>query len=159
MSSQELTEKFGIRPLFSSFLPLLMLSHFFHHLVSSLPVPLLPMMRNEFRLDYTQSGITYSAFSLAYGIAHIPAGWITDRIGPRIMITVGVSGVALAGLLIGVSQTYLMLIIFMALMGIFGGGYHPAAPQIVAGSINAEKEGGRWVSTLSVVVPVFSYRR
>jgi len=66
------------------------------------------MIRSDFALDYTQSGLVISAFSLAYGIGQLPAGWLADRIGRQVMITMGIIGVAAAGLLVGLSQTYIM---------------------------------------------------
>jgi len=134
-------KKFGPRLSFSGLLPLFVLAHFSHHLVNALPVPLLPMIRSDFALNYTQSGFVTSAFSLSYGIGQLPAGWLTDRIGPRILITIGICGVALAGFLVGLSQTYTMLIIFLALMGLLGGGYHPASPPLVAASVEPRNQG------------------
>ena len=130
------------RSVFSGLLPLFVLAHFGHHLVTALPIPLLPMIRTEFGLDYTQSGLVISAFSLFYGISQLPAGWLADRIGPQLLITIGICGVALAGLFIGLSGNYIMLIGFMVLMGILGGGYHPAAPPLISASV-AEKNRGR----------------
>ena len=87
-----------------------MLAHFAHHLVTALPVPLLPLIRDDFALDYTQSGLVLSAFTLSYGVSQLLGGWLADRIGPRILITIGICGVALGGLLVGLSQTYVMMI-------------------------------------------------
>jgi len=117
------------------------LAHFGHHLLTALPVPLLPLIRDDFALDYTQSGLVVMAFSLAYGIGQLPAGWLADRIGPRILITIGISGVALAGLLVGLSQTYIMMIVFLVVMGIAGGGYHPSAAPLVSASVEPKNRG------------------
>ncbi len=118
-----------------------MLAHFIHHLLTALPVPLLPFIRNDFALDYTQAGLVVSAFNLAYGIGQLPGGWLADRIGPRILITIGICGVALAGILVGLSQTYIMMLVFLALMGIVGGGYHPSAAPLVSASVEAKNRG------------------
>ena len=118
-----------------------MLAHFGHHLLTALPIPLLPMIRSDFALDYTQSGLVISAFTLSYGIGQLPAGWLADRIGPRILITIGICGVALAGLLVGLSQTYIMMIVFLGLMGILGGGYHPASSPLISASVEPKNRG------------------
>ncbi len=112
-----------------------------HHLVTALPVPLLPMIRSDFALDYTRSGLVISAFQLSYGISQLPAGWLADRIGPRILIALGICGVALAGFLVGLSQTYIMMIVFLVLMGVLGGGYHPAAPALISTLVEPKKRG------------------
>lgn len=117
------------------------LAHFAHHLVTALPVPLLPFIRDEFALDYTQAGVVIMAFNLAYGISQLPSGWLADRIGPRILLTIGTVGVALAGLLVGLSQTYVMAIVFLALMGVVGGGYHPSAAPLVSRAVEPKNQG------------------
>jgi len=99
------------------------------------------MIRSDFALDYTQSGLVISAFTLSYGIGQLPAGWLADRIGSRLLITIGICGVALAGLLVGLSQTYIMMIVFLALMGMLGGGYHPASPPLISASVEPKNRG------------------
>jgi len=99
------------------------------------------MIRSDFALDYTQSGLVVSVIGLSIGFGHLPAGWLADRLGPRILITVGISGVAVAGLLVGLSRTYIAMIVFLALMGLLGGGYHPAAPPLISASIEPKNQG------------------
>ena len=101
----------------------------------------MPLIREEFALDYGKSGVALSVFNLAYGIGQLPAGWLAGRIGPRILITIGICGVALAGLLIGFSQTFVMLLVFMILMGVLGGGYHPSAPPLISASVEPKRQG------------------
>jgi MFS family permease len=118
-----------------------MLAHFSHHLLTALPVPLLPFIRKDFALNYTQAGLVISVFNLSYGIGQLPGGWLADRIGPRIMITIGICGVALAGFLVGLSQTYVMMIVLLALMGVVGGGYHPSAAPMISASAEPKNRG------------------
>lgn len=40
-------------------------------------------LQNDLGLTSTQLGLLFSAFTWAYVIAQIPAGWLLDRIGPR----------------------------------------------------------------------------
>lgn len=122
-------------------LPLFVLAHFGHHLLNALPIPLLPLMRSDFSLDYTQSGLVISAFSLAYGIGQLPGGWLTHHVGARFMITLGICGVAAAGFLVGLSQSYFMLIFSLVLMGVLGGGYHPAAPPLITAAVDFRNQG------------------
>jgi predicted MFS family arabinose efflux permease len=99
------------------------------------------MIRSDLALNYTQSGILLSAFTITAGISQLPAGWLADRIGPRIVVSVGISGVALAGVLVGLSQTYTMLIVFLVIMAVAGGGYHPAAATTISASVEPQIRG------------------
>lgn len=127
--------------MFSATILLFVVAHFAHHLLTALPVPMLPLIRNTYNLDYAQAGIVVSVFNLSYGFGQLPAGWLADRMGPRILMLIGVFGVAIAGLLVGFSQNLTMLLIFLSLMGIAGGGYHPAAAPLISASVKPKDQG------------------
>ena len=118
-----------------------MLAHLAHHLITALPVPLLPFIRDEFALDYTRAGLAISAFGVVYGISQLPAGWLADRIGHHTLVTIGICGVAVAGLVAGFSTTYIMLIVCLVLMGLLGGGYHPASTTMLSAVIEPKRLG------------------
>ena len=123
------------------FLPLFMLAHFGHHLHAALLVPLMPYIRDDFALDYTKAGVLVSVFTIAYGISQLPAGWLADRIGRRILIGVGVSGVALCGILAALSPNYAVMVACIVLLGMAGGGYHPSAAPLITESVDPQKRG------------------
>jgi MFS family permease len=54
---------------------------------------------------------------------------------------IGICGIGLAGVLVGLSQTYIMLIVFLVLMGVLGGGYHPSATPMVSDLVGSKKRG------------------
>jgi len=57
------------------------------------------------------------------------------------MILIGISGVALFAVLSGLAPSYLVLVIFVILLGMMGGGYHPASSPIVAASVEKKDRG------------------
>jgi MFS family permease len=116
-------------------------AHFGHQVVGAMLNPFMPMIRDELSLNYTQTGVIISAFSITGGISQLPAGWLADRIGARFMIAISVSGVALAGLLVGLSNSYITLILFVILAALVGGGYHPAATNAISTIISPERRG------------------
>ncbi len=103
--------------------------------------PLLPFIRSDFSLSYTQVGGLLFAYNVSYGLSQLPAGWLADRLGARILLTAGVAGVALAGLLIGLSPNYIVLALFLVILGLMGGGYHPAASPLVSAAVKPEHRG------------------
>jgi predicted MFS family arabinose efflux permease len=104
-------------------------------------VPLLPLIRDEFSLGYGQAGWLVTAYTLSYGISQVPGGWLVDRIGPRIMVMISISIAALCGLIVGLTTTYITMIIFLILLGAAGGGYHPAATPILSSSTEPQNRG------------------
>jgi MFS family permease len=130
-----------VRRVFPGVVLLFVVAHFSHHLVTALPVPLLPFIRNEFSLDYTRAALVVSAFSVPYGISQLPSGWLSDRFGPRRLLLVGISGVALGGLVVGISAHYAVLLAGLALMGVLGGGYHPSAPILISSVVEPSRRG------------------
>ena len=107
----------------------------------ALLVPLLPLIRNEFSLDYAQAGWLVTAYTLSYGISQIPGGWLVDRIGPRRIIMISISIAALFGLTVGFTTTYAMMIAALILLGMAGGGYHPAATPLLSSATEPENRG------------------
>ena len=122
-------------------IPLFVLGHFSHHIMTAITVPLIPFIRSAFSLDYAQSGLIVSAFSISYGIAQLPAGWLADRIEPRMLMTLSISGVAVVGMMVGLSQTHTLMILLLILMGLLAGGYHPSAPPLIQAAVKKDTLG------------------
>ena len=57
------------------------------------------------------------------------------------MLTAGISGVGAAGMLLGFSSGYAFLIAALVLMGILGGGYHPAASPLITAATEPRDRG------------------
>lgn len=126
---------------FTGLVPLFILAHFSFHLIGGLLQPLLPSIRNEFVLDYTQTGFLLGAFKLTIGFVNLPAGWLADRLGPRLLIAIAIVGTGLAGLMVGMAQNYAMMVIFLILLAVVGGGYHVSAPPLIAASTRQDNQG------------------
>lgn len=122
-------------------LPWFVMAHFAHHLLTALPGPLLPAIRSEFSLNYTQVSLVTTVFALASGAGQLPAGWFADRFSPFVLIGIGTVGVAVGGILVGISQTYIMLLVCLLLMGLMTGGYHPASTPLILASVKPEQRG------------------
>jgi FSR family fosmidomycin resistance protein-like MFS transporter len=133
--------KTNLRLYLTGMLPLFLLAHFGHHGIGAMMNPLMPMIRNDLGLDYTQAGLIMMAFSLTAGLSQLPAGWIADKVGMRVMILLGVTGVALGGFFIGFTNSLTWLIVFVVISSLLGGGYHPASAAAISSSVKEEYRG------------------
>ena len=122
-------------------------AHFSHHVLTALLIPLLPFIRSDFGLSYTQTGVVAAIFTIAYGFAQLPGGWLADRTGPGLLLLLSISGVAIAGGLVGATFGYASLLTLLFVMGLMGGGYHPAASLVISQAVPPKPGGGRWDST------------
>ena len=68
-------------------------AHFVSHYYIILLAPLLPFVRADYGVSYTEIGLAFAAFNVVSAALQTPAGFLVDRIGARIML--------IAGLLIG----------------------------------------------------------
>ena len=118
-----------------------MLAHCAHHLLTALPGPMMVFIRDDLNLSNTEVGFVVSAFGMVYAISQLPAGWLASRVGPRILLMAGILGVAVGGILVGLSQTYTLLLVFLAFMGLMAGGYHPAAASLISSWVEPEQRG------------------
>jgi len=108
----------------------------------ALQQPLFPAMRDYYKIEtYTKASAIPMAFSLASATGQLPAGWLADRFGPVALIMIGTLGVAIAGVLVGLSVNFVMLLITLMLMGLLSGGYHPAATPLISASVVPQQRG------------------
>ena len=102
-------------------------THGSHDLMIGLLVGLLPVIRESMGLNYLQTGLLISSFTITSGISQFFGGWLADKFTRRKIIAVGMGGVGLSAIAIGFSPTYSIMMGTLVVMGIFSGGYHPSA--------------------------------
>ena len=97
-----------------------MLSHFSHHVSTGVLVPLLPLLRQGFGLNYFQSGILVSSFSLSYGFGQVPMALLADRFGRRSLIVLGLIGTSLSAMAVGLTNAYWQMVPCFIALGLLG---------------------------------------
>ncbi|MFC1580377.1 MFS transporter [Thermodesulfobacteriota bacterium] len=122
-------------------IPQFVLAHFSHHVSTGVLVPMLPLLREGFGLNYFQSGVLVSAFSLSYGIGQVPMAMLADRFSPRIIILLGLMTVSFTGIAVSLSQTFLQMAVCFVAMGLIGGTYHAPASSFISQQLPPEKRG------------------
>ena len=127
-------------------LPTFMFAHLAHHVGTGGLQPLLPLLRDDFHLDYTQAGLLLSAQGLALGLAQLPVSALADHMSKRLVIAVGLIGAGLLCIAISLTQDFWSLVGCLVLMGILASTYHaPAATYLSATFVSAAR--GRALGT------------
>ncbi|MFN8558429.1 MAG: MFS transporter [Dehalococcoidia bacterium] len=100
-----------------------------HTLTSGVAAAIIPEIRRELALTGTQVGSLGSVQQITGWMATMAAGYLGDRFTRKtsLMLTVSLSMVGLALLLLGVSGSYLMLVVAMLCMGFGPSMFHPPA--------------------------------
>jgi sugar phosphate permease len=88
-----------------------------------------PLLRKEMGLSATQLGLVFSAFAYPYAAMQIFGGWLSDKYGPRLVLTVLSILWAIATILTGFAWGLTSLIVFRVLLGIGEGGAFPTATR------------------------------
>lgn len=88
--------------------------------------PLLPLIATQFGLNYQQTGLLVTVCYGAYGLAGLPAGLISDRLGGARTAAMALGIASLGALISGLATGLGQLTIGMVLMGMGAGFYHPA---------------------------------
>ncbi len=120
---------------------LVAIAHFVSHVHIMLLPPIFGQVREAFDVSFTELALALTAFNVASALLQTPAGFLVDRIGPRLMLTAGlaVGGIAItaAALLPG----YWFFVIAYALLGVANTVYHPADYSILSAAVDARKIG------------------
>lgn len=92
-------------------------------------------IKEDLGLSDTQIGWMLSAFFWTYALGQVPSGWLTDRFGPRLMLTAYVLGWSLLTGLTGAAAGFGMLLLLRFGFGLAQAGAYPTGASLV----------GRWM--------------
>jgi sugar phosphate permease len=100
-----------------------------------------PLIREELGLSIADMGYLLSAFLWAYAFAQLPTGAMVDRLGPRILLTMGLSLWSLAQLLGGLVQNFGQFFGARVLLGIGEAPQFPTGARVVRDWFNQRDRG------------------
>ncbi len=107
-------------------------THIWSDLFFALLIPLLPYIKNDLDLSYTQVGLLRSIYSGSSAVLQIPAGFLAENTGEFWMIVGGNIWVSVGLIFMGVVPGFYSLLTASALGGLGGGTQHPLASSMVS---------------------------
>ncbi len=116
-------------------------AHFVSHYYILLLAPLLPFVRSDYGVTYTEIGLALAVFNTVSAVLQAPAGFLVDKIGARTPLIGGLLLGAGAFLAVGLFNSYWMLVAMFGIAGIGTAVYHPADYALLAQHVPAERIG------------------
>ena len=86
-------------------------------------------------------GAVFSAFALGYALAQIPAGWLVDRVGPRLMLGGVVSLWSALTALTGTVSSLGVMLAVRFWFGVFEAGAFPASARVFYNWLPSSERG------------------
>lgn len=95
------------------------LCQIFHTLTFSGIALLLPLIREDLQISFSQAGMLAAAVTLTYGIGQIPAGYLSDRFGPKRLFFIGLLGWSVLSLSLGLVHSFWLAVLNQLAAGAF----------------------------------------
>jgi MFS family permease len=114
-------------------------AHMMSHYYMLMLAPLLAFVRADFQVSYTELALAVTIFNVVSGVLQTPVGFLVDRIGPRIVLIVGLTLSSGAFAIAGLFDNYW---VFIAMYGVAGLGntvYHPSDYSLLSHHTPAER--------------------
>ncbi|HLJ00712.1 MAG TPA: MFS transporter [Bradyrhizobium sp.] len=117
------------------------LAHWVSHFhIFVLPM-LFPFLKRELEVGYIELGFALTVFAVTSGLTQAPIGYLTDHIGARKILLIGLSVGGTALIMLGLHLSYSWLIAAAALLGLANSVYHPANYAILSAHMNEARMG------------------
>ena len=116
-------------------------AHFVSHYYILLLAPLLPFVRADYGVSYTEIGIALAAFNVVTAALQAPAGFLVDRLGARLPLIGALAIGGSAFVIAGSVHSFWMLVAMFALAGVGNAFYHPADYTLLSQHVPAKNIG------------------
>src|SRR5687768_11327541 len=111
------------------------LAHGMTHTLELTFAALLLRVGTEFGASLATLGGIAFAGTLTFGVAALPAGYLSDRFGPRAVISGAMLAAAVCALLVAAAPSLPVLAVALAMLGAAIGLYHPPGTAMVSAVI------------------------
>src|ERR1044072_7621744 len=116
-------------------------AHFTSHVHLMLLPPIFGPVREAFGVSYFDIGVALTAYNVISATLQTPAGFLVDRIGPRLMLTGGLLLSTAALMVAALLPHYWIFVVAYAFLGLANTVYHPADYSILSANIHEKRIG------------------
>ncbi|MBE0477684.1 MFS transporter [Candidatus Aerophobetes bacterium] len=115
------------------------LGHFFNDVYWFIIPLMLPSIKAEFNLTYTQSGLLLTSYTLIGAFGSLVSGYLGDRTGRRFMLSWGFFIASLALVLCALSSNYWQFFLILILFGVGISVFHPSMVAVLSNSFTRKR--------------------
>jgi len=116
-------------------------AHFVSHYYILILAPLLPFVREAYGVSYTEIGLAFASFNIVTAALQTPAGFLVDWLGARIILIIGLLIGAVAFTVVGLVDSFWVMVAMFGLAGIGNTAYHPADYALLSQHVPSERIG------------------
>jgi FSR family fosmidomycin resistance protein-like MFS transporter len=116
-------------------------AHFTSHIYILILAPLLPFVREAYGVSYTEIGFAFAAFNIVSAVLQTPAGFLVDWLGARRLLICGLAIGGLSFIVVGLVDSFWVLVAMFALAGVGNTVYHPADYSLLSHHVPSERMG------------------
>lgn len=116
-------------------------AHFVSHYYILLLAPLLPFVRAEYGVSYTEIGLALAAFNIVSTALQTPVGFLVDWLGARVLLILGLTIGAGAFVVAGLVDSFWVMVAMFALAGVGNTVYHPADYALLSHHVPPDRIG------------------
>jgi len=116
-------------------------SHFVSHYYILILAPLLPFVRTEYGVSYTEIGLALAAFNIVSAALQTPAGFLIDWLGARVLLIAALLIGAGAFVIAGLVNSFWVMVAMFAVAGIGNAVYHPADYSLLSHHVPSKRMG------------------
>ncbi|MFT4556389.1 MAG: ACS family glucarate transporter-like MFS transporter, partial [Planctomycetaceae bacterium] len=98
-------------------------------------------IREDLSISNDELSFCFSAFFLTYALAQVPSGWMSDRFGPRTMLTIYILVWSFFTAMMGMTVGVISLLVVRLLAGIGQAGAYPTAASLIGKWIPMSQRG------------------
>ncbi len=112
--------------------------HVWSDLYFALPVPLLPLIKEDLDLSFTEVGLLRSVFAGSSAVLQVPAGLLAETAGEFWLLILGNMWVWFGLVGMSLSPVFLVLLAVSFVGGLGGGAQHPLASSMVSRAYDSQ---------------------
>lgn len=116
-------------------------AHFMSHYYIIALAPLMPFVRDEYQVTYTEIGLAFAVFNIVTAVFQTPAGFLVDHLGARALLILGLAIGATTFVTAGLVDSFWVMIAMFAIAGMGNTVYHPADYALLSQHVPSDRIG------------------